>query len=177
MAQMRSAIEFLNERRVLLARVGWMKRYDGSAPDDKKPLGGGSYNERHKGHELFNFHNDNGIAYGFVQPAFQGKRKRVRHLNLARIVPGFRGEKLNKVLIIFVAKHNGIGPQEVVGWYRNATVFRISRPKKPVLVFTKPGVIPRLRPCPWIRINSLSPISQACSTIDRRAPFHTISLG
>jgi hypothetical protein len=24
-------------------------------------------------------------------------------------------------------------------------------------VFTKPGVIPRLRPCPWIRTNSLSP--------------------
>jgi cholesterol oxidase len=46
-----------------------------------------------------------------------------------------------------------------------------------MLGFTKPGVIPRLRRCPWIRINSLSPISQACSTSARRAPFHTISLG
>jgi 5-methylcytosine-specific restriction protein A len=99
-----------------------MKRYDGSAKDDRKPIGGGSYNKDHKGSELYNFHNHEGWVYGFIQPAFQGRRKR-RKLDLTRIDPGQNEAKLNDVLIIFVAKYKGRGPQVVVGWYRGATVF------------------------------------------------------
>jgi 5-methylcytosine-specific restriction enzyme A len=99
-----------------------MKRYDGSANDDRKPIGGGSYNKDHKGSELYNFHNHQGWVYGFIQPAFQRGKKR-RTLDLTRIHPGQNEAKLNDVLIIFVAKYKGRGPQVVVGWYRDATVF------------------------------------------------------
>src|SRR5205807_693371 len=33
------------------------------------------------------------------------------------------GEKLDNVLVIFVAKREGKGPQEIVGWYRDARVY------------------------------------------------------
>ena len=111
-----------NVPRILFARIGWMKRYDGSAKDDPGPIGGGSYNKEHKGSELYNFHNHQGWVYGFIQPAFQGRGKQ-RTLNLARIAPGQNEAELKNVLVIFVAKFDGEGPQVVVGWYRNATVF------------------------------------------------------
>jgi hypothetical protein len=111
-----------NVPRILFARIGWMKRYDGSAKDDPKPIGGGSYNKDHKGSELYNFHNHDGLVYGFIQPAFQGQRKR-RRLDLTRIAPGRNEATLKNVLIIFIAKYKGEGPQVVVGWYRRATVF------------------------------------------------------
>ncbi len=103
-----------------------MKRYDGSAKDDPGPIGGGSYNKEHKGSELYNFHSHQGWVYGFIQPASQGRRT-LRTLNLIRIAPGQNEAELRNVLIVFVAKSEGTGPQVVVGWYRNATVFGTER--------------------------------------------------
>jgi len=37
----------LMTKRVLFARVGWMRWYRGVQPDDLKPIGGGAYNDRH----------------------------------------------------------------------------------------------------------------------------------
>jgi hypothetical protein len=112
------------KRRILFARIGWMKRYDGSAPGDKRPIGGGSYNATHKGHELSNFHKHEGWVYGFIQPA---SRKKPRHLDISRIAPRYDEAKLDNVLVVFVARRFGKGRQVVVGWYRDATVYRDER--------------------------------------------------
>jgi hypothetical protein len=51
-------------RRVLFARVGWMKYYAGPQTGDEKPIGGGKNNKKNIGHELFNFKNFGGNLYG-----------------------------------------------------------------------------------------------------------------
>lgn len=99
-----------NPTRVLFARIGWMTYYDGPQPGDERPKGGGAYNRKNIGHEVFNFAEFGGCLYGFV-------RTKSGYINLARIEPSSAGhESLDDVLVIFVAG------QHVVGWYRKATV-------------------------------------------------------
>jgi hypothetical protein len=40
-------------QRVLFARVGWMRFYNGPMPGDERPGGGGSYNKEHIGAEAY----------------------------------------------------------------------------------------------------------------------------
>jgi hypothetical protein len=96
--------------RVLFARVGWMTYFAGPQPGDERPKGGGGYNKKNVGHELFNFAPFNGRLYG--------NRTGNGGVNLARIDPGLDGaKKLEVVLVVFVAR------QHIVGWYRGATVY------------------------------------------------------
>jgi len=98
-------------RRVVFARVGWMKYYAGPQTGDEKPIGGGKNNKKNIGHVLFNFKNFGGHLYGFV-------RSMDRRINLERIDPTNKKGSLSDVLVVFVAK------QLVIGWYRGATVHK-----------------------------------------------------
>jgi hypothetical protein len=71
-------------RRVVFARVGWMKYYAGPQTGDEKPIGGGENNKKNIGHELFNFIIFGGHLYGFVRAAD-------RRINLERIDPTNKG--------------------------------------------------------------------------------------
>lgn len=96
--------------RVLFARVGSMTFYAGPQSGDERPEGGGAYNKENLGHEVFNFAEFHGHLFGTA-------RVKSGHVDLSRIDPIEGGaEKLDEVLIIFVAR------QHVVGWYRHATV-------------------------------------------------------
>ena len=113
--------------RVLFARVGWMKLYKGQQPDDEKPIGGGKFNQNSVGHEAFNFLPIKSRVLGYFQPQLQPKERRKLHpssINLGRIEPGFNGETLDNVLVVFVARHPRLGGQYIIGWYKNATVHR-----------------------------------------------------
>ena len=55
-------------KRILLARVGWMRFYNGSIPGDERPVGGGGYNKIKIGHEVYNFHDSGSYLYGYFQP-------------------------------------------------------------------------------------------------------------
>jgi hypothetical protein len=96
-----------------------MKHYDGSQPDDRKPIKGGAWNEDHCGGEVYNFRKIRGRFYAFCQP---GRSKKI---NLNRIDPDCQDNLLSGVLVIFVAVDPNRGKQRVVGWYGNATVFRL----------------------------------------------------
>ncbi len=105
-------------RRVLLVRVGWMRRYAGIAPDDPGPKGGGAYNNTEQGSELFNFDRPpDGNVYGYFQPPGDT-------VNLRRIDPAEDGESLSETLVIFFARDPKRGGSYVVGWYQNATVYK-----------------------------------------------------
>lgn len=54
-------------RRILLARIGWMKFYTGSQPGDKKPIGGGKWNRKHIGMEVNCFRTRGDKVYGAIQ--------------------------------------------------------------------------------------------------------------
>lgn len=113
--------------RVLFARVGWMKLYKGKQADDERPIGGGSANAVAPGHEILNFLRLGGKVFGYFQPQMQPKERRKAHppsIHLEKIEPGFRGDVLNNVLVIFLARNPKEGGQYIVGWYRNATVHR-----------------------------------------------------
>jgi hypothetical protein len=107
------------QTRVLFARIGWMTYYAGIQPDDPRPIGGGAYNKKDRGSELFNFKrikdlDNKEVLYGFVSPPAIGKNR----LNLERIDPACVGDELDKVTVIFVSD------QKIIGWYRNATLLR-----------------------------------------------------
>jgi hypothetical protein len=109
--------------KVLFSRIGWMKYYDGSKPDDRRPIRGGSSNKRRPGTEIYNFRKCGRLFYGFVQPQARSKR-----IKLERISPGVRSDAIAGVLLIFVAVHPEEHEQRVVGWYKNATLYRKHQP-------------------------------------------------
>src|SRR5207245_3543906 len=87
---------------------------------DQKPIGGGSYNKEQIGSELFNFTRKGGSLYGFVKGG-----SRSSAFKLSRIDPkAGRADELDHVTVIFVARDPNGGGQRVVGWYKDATVYR-----------------------------------------------------
>jgi hypothetical protein len=122
-----SRVGFDNLKQPLLfARIGWMKYYNGLLRGDEKPRGGGKYNKTGVGNEAFNFHDLRGRLLGYFQPQMRASK-----IKLERIVPGTKGNVLNGVLVVFVATNPEQGGQCIVGWYRNATVYRNHRSSPP----------------------------------------------
>lgn len=115
-------------RRVVFARVGWMKYYNGSQSDDQQPLGGGSYNKIGRGSEICNFKVIHGTRlYGFFEaPGRDSEGRGVT--NLGRIAPGVSDDRLDDVLVIFLAPdasaEDPSNRLKMVGWYQNAKVLR-----------------------------------------------------
>ena len=111
-------------RRVLFVRVGWMTFYQGPQHRDRKPIAGGRWNRDNVGHEVYNFLPVGSRCYAHFEPpgktAFDEKKK----VRLERIDPKGGGNELHGVLVVFVAKRPSQSGQVVVGWYRNATVYR-----------------------------------------------------
>jgi hypothetical protein len=114
-------------KRVLFARVGWMRWYKGVQEDDSRPIGGGAYNETEIGHEAFNFLPVENRYLGYFQPQLQPQERQETNpssIHLERIEHAFLGNKLEHVLVIFVARNPDEGGQYIVGWYLDATVYR-----------------------------------------------------
>lgn len=115
-------------QKVLFARVGYMKKYEGPQPGDLKPIGGGSYNKTELGNEAFNFKDIDGVCYGYFQPTV---KKNFAHstITLERIVRGSAGQaKVDEVTVVFFSTHPTKREALVVGWYRNATVYHAYQP-------------------------------------------------
>jgi 5-methylcytosine-specific restriction enzyme A len=109
---------------ILFCNVGWMNRYNGIDGDSIER--GGEYNQHSIGHEVCNFSNDAGTLYGYVEPTGQIKIEKLGAEKTSDSVTG--------VTVVWTA-----GPQSggtvVVGWYKDATVFR--KPQK----IAKPSAI------------------------------------
>lgn len=101
--------------RILFANIGWMVHYRGNNTGDQIK-GGGSYRDDDK-HEAYNFLPIEGKYYGYVQPV------RMSRINLDRISKEGDGERLDNVLVIWIARHPKAGGTYIVGWYKNATVY------------------------------------------------------
>ena len=112
---------------VLFVRVGWMQSYAGPVPGDERPIGGGSYNRRKLGHEAYNFQVRRGRLYGYYQPHMASDQTALERVNPA----GDGADALHGVTVVFVARKPKGGGQVVVGWYRNATVYRRLKPRTP----------------------------------------------
>ena len=89
--------------------------------------GGGAWVEQTgRGGEVVNFAPHDGHVYGYVhhgsdQTPWPIDTKRIAHRVDESIDDA---ESIDNVLIVWVAPLEGRSPTVVVGWYRNATVFR-----------------------------------------------------
>ena len=105
---------------LVLFNICWMQHYRGQTPDD--PIhGGGAYPDEHgHGFEVENFLPIGGWYYGHGEPPRSGV------INLKRVDPGVgdAAEYLDGVTVVFVATRPDEGGRVVVGWYRNARVWR-----------------------------------------------------
>jgi hypothetical protein len=102
--------------KIIFLNVGWMSKYEGLKDD--KISGGGKYVEEHGyGHEILNFQPYDGKMYGNA-PVPHGTIK------LEKLGAAKGAESVECVLVIWVAK------SLIVGWYKNATVYRRSQPPK-----------------------------------------------
>ncbi len=103
--------------RIIFANIGWMTHYQGITEGDKI-RGGGDYANQKK-HEVHNFYDFDGRCLGFVQTP------NGRTIALERIDSDVPEDEpfLNKVLVVWTAT-NPKGGRYIVGWYKNATVFR-----------------------------------------------------
>ena len=116
----------VQNQRILFARVGWMRFYNGPIPGDDRPIGGGSYNKTNIGFEVFNFRETNDKLYGYFQPQMRSHKVALERIDRSIGV----ADTLDNVLVIFVARRP-VGGQVVVGWYRDATVYRDEEKQSP----------------------------------------------
>lgn len=115
-----------SQARVLFARIGWMRFYNGPVPGDERPIGGGKFNRRAIGHEVYNFRVTQSRLYGYFEPSM-----RSHAIALERIDPiAANADQLAHVLVVFVAPRPG-DRQFIVGWYRDATVLRFESRRSP----------------------------------------------
>lgn len=110
----------------LFCNTGWMESYQGNSKADQIRGGGSFVTEEGMGHEVCNFHNHRGSVYGYVQPARGQRSASAGSIKLENIVNGNASkddEFIEGVLVIWTAKRPE-GGTVVVGWYKDATVFR-----------------------------------------------------
>lgn len=100
---------------ILYCRVGWMNSYQGSI--EEKPQGGGKYNKDNIGYEVYNYLGYHGEYYGFVEAGIN------KSIHIERICGDKNAEFAEHILVVWVATKPS-GGQYIVGWYKDATVFR-----------------------------------------------------
>lgn len=106
--------------KMLFCNIGWMEFYKGQSARDKI-RGGGSYvQEEGMGHEVCNFSAHRGTVYGYVRPPkAKGQEGQIRIERIGEDQSDFA----TNVRVIWTATRPG-GGTVVVGWYKEATVYR-----------------------------------------------------
>lgn len=101
---------------ILFCNIGWMESYQGLGAGDQI-VGGGAYvAENGTGHEICNFVAHRTYVYGYVQV-------RGSQIDIERMGANPADDSISGVTIIWTAKRPE-GGSVVVGWYKNATVYR-----------------------------------------------------
>lgn len=103
----------IKKMEILFCKIGWSSSYNGDVSD--KPVNGGSYNKTQIGHEIHNYKSFNGTYYGYVQST-----KAV--IDVSKLDTN-AFEKAENILVVWCSTRK-TGGQVIVGWYKNATVYR-----------------------------------------------------
>lgn len=100
---------------IVFVNIGWMVSYRGGADDPT--LGGHGYLKSHTlGHEAWTFLPTGGRVYGYVPGS--------SNINLKRLGASSSAPSVDAVTVVWIAKSPRDKKTYVVGWYRDATVFR-----------------------------------------------------
>ena len=118
-------------RPIIFARVADMKYYKGITETDKPENGGSYVNDTGRAHECYNFDpiiqkgEDYEKCLGFCM--MSGGKHGVNQLHIEKIVGCEvckKEESCEGVTVVFVSKSNRAKSMRVVGFYKNATVYR-----------------------------------------------------
>lgn len=107
---------------ILFCNIAWMKNYAGRSDTDK-PLGGGGFvrDEGWCGEECNFAPGDDGYVYGHFE-TLQGETD--RRVMLETLGAPRNADYLDGVDVVWTAPDHGDGARVVVGWYRDARVYR-----------------------------------------------------
>ena len=104
---------------ILFCKVNWMQHYRGL--DGDSIVATAAFVKKHGyGHEIFNNQPWRRMVYGFVQ-AKDGR------IAIERLGASPEASSLSNVLVVWVSP-SPLGGVRVIGWYKNATVFRDWQP-------------------------------------------------
>ena len=105
-----------------------MEFYQGLSPTDLIHGGGAYVRENGMGHEVCNFASHRGSVYGFVRPPSDDTQPYSGQIKIQRIDDREKGEssRISNVLVIWTATRPE-GGTYVIGWYRDATVYRYAQ--------------------------------------------------
>ena len=107
---------------ILYCRVGWMEAYKGNS--DERPIGGGSYNKNEIGYEIYNYLSNKGSYFGYVETGTNNTRQEQhKSIHLEKMTGDRKANCARDVLVVWVATRL-TGGQYILGWYKNATVYR-----------------------------------------------------
>lgn len=107
---------------IIYFNIGWMRDYAGPKADDPT-IGAHGYLDDHlHGAECLNFaHRPDGFVRGYRPP---GSRDQT---NITRLGAPANSDLLTGVLVVWLAREPASGTTLIVGWYRDATVYREAR--------------------------------------------------
>lgn len=113
---------------MVFLRIGWMERYQGLTVGDAITGGGAFVAEQGYGHEICNFADHSGLVYGYARPPRgSGDELLAPRLNINRLGASSHDDKVEGILALWVASSPDTHENVIVGWYKNATVYRNSQ--------------------------------------------------
>lgn len=102
---------------LLFCNIAWMREYRGHRGRNDQPQRGGRWVEENEtAHECCNFLPHRGVVFGHVESLNTT-------INIERLGALNGANRVEGIDVIWVATHDD-GGRRVVGWYRNATVYR-----------------------------------------------------
>jgi hypothetical protein len=108
---------------IVVCNIGWMENYHGLTGQHDAIIGGGEYVEKNGwGVEVCNFLPcDDGFTYGHVETQ---KSDVDRTINISRLGAGSNDTEIDGLDVVWTATHPSEGGRRVVGFYRNATLYK-----------------------------------------------------
>lgn len=114
---------------VLFCNIAWMEEYRGQYNKKEKvvdqPIGGGEYVHLHgEAHESCNFlEGKDNLVYGHVETWRGGDNGYDTEIRIESLGAKKSDKYIDGIDVIWIAKHPS-GGKRVVGWYRNARIYR-----------------------------------------------------
>lgn len=123
----------VNLKKTLFCNIAWMKNYSGISHNDK-PYSGAKYvSENNDAYEKYNFlEYDDGYQYGFVETKHPNGTVDLE-TDYKKFILGNFGEEFKNsdyadgILVVFFARNPSDMKFYIVGYYKNADVFRIRK--------------------------------------------------
>jgi len=108
---------------LFFVRIAWMNHYQGVNNDI--PKGAGSYvRDNQNGGEVYNFKEINGKHFGY------SRNQSGRSYDLTKVGANKKEDTVGGLTVVFFATHPIYGGQYIVGWYKNATIYKNTKELK-----------------------------------------------